>query len=1630
MTQTLTPPGGANAAFIEQQLPNWLKYSTRADLQRLRDTQIDPQYTATGLADWFTWASPQQQQTLLDCQHQLRHAKRRLAGLLKHLKGITAFAEPLLKQRLKADFGLDIDVNTAQFMTISREWTFNGRWQKLTEQRQSLLQAALQNFPAGASFDADTSVSKAGLYEVKNETVYEAAIVTVTDPIAITAAEFARTCHDLDIGARYQQHLSEVYDNPLVSSRIRYHSIDLAKQLLRAQTHVAYMKSEIGSEARNALLSLLDGHQAPLFHGAPVTAVQLTMYGIELADTWMLSGGAQGAAQLHPVIVYLPGAPLYPLKEYPSIEAFKDDVRINLSQTAYQALFRGYAGQEQQASFSRILEQHLFPEGLDGGFSPDANLKLRSRPMPTELFKALQDQHAVKLRADARMLAVPSAAADAAASAARLAYWEGLGMDGLNLAAFFVPVLGQVMALVVAEQLVLEVVDGAQDWSNGDRSSAWAHFEALALNLAIGAGLGAGLKVTETLAASLVLDELVSIQLPSGERRLWRADLRPYAKAVELGEALPDAQGLYTVDDKQYVRIDEKTYPVVRDEHGDWRIETGVPEAYQPLLSSNGQGAWQAYGEFPLQWDRRQLLRRLGPVTDGLSDTELARTADNAGIGDDLLRKVHVDGSALPAELGDGLRRLRLERRVSALIEGVRADTARGADLGYVAPLAVELPHWPERVIEVFKGPELWGESIVYGRDRFESGAVIRISRDDLYAGKLAQIIVAGLDEAAAQRFFGDSVPVGERAQVLREKLGDRMAARRASVADSLNASSRAPRSVAVKCLQRDFPGLGDEAATQVVADARSAELDNLNATPGKVPLRVAEQARISLRRQRLTRAIEGLAEANLATLDSDRLALKLLEKLPGWTGKVRIELRDLRVDGALLEAIGPQDGELKTLVRGEGFRIHDAAGLELGLSRHIDEALLRALPDSERVALGFDSTHAADLRAALRRQALSDRGYVAQAIGERASRPWFKQPLNHDERVGYRLSGNPQAAAGAVGGRHSLAVLRRARRLYPNMSEAGINDFLDELSEGGTPLLPALEQRLAELRQLNADLDAWVRTPQHLTLGNMRPRPVHAGVLETVAREIRRAYQRETPIARDDDGIPIGHQLSLRGVALDRLPELSADLSHITYLNLGDMGIRDVPEGFLNSFSETQWLSLSNNDLARLPGAIGNLPRLKRLFLKHNHIVLDATANASIIGLQNLELLNLDGNPLGLLPDFSSMRRLRRLILRGTELSTWPEGVFELQHLEALDLGDNLITQVPPEVLAPAPERERATRAVNAVTNLYNNPLDEGSRDRLAIYREQTGHGFGVHPRLRPTRPGAVPADPRAAWLTGTPALQAVERQALWDKLVAEPDSADLFRLLNELRSTAEFRSAYADLQARVWRLLSAAGADTALREELFDLAAHPETCSDGVIMVFSGFEMRLLVSEAMALSSQAGVERGLMELGQGLFRLEEVERIALEVIARRRAQGIGVDEVEIRLAYRIELARDLDLPGQPTHMNYAPTANVSAADIQAAKARVLAAETPQALKRSLAERDFWLNFLRNQYPERFDAVNAPYIARLTALEADKGELNSQQYLTKIDLLQQRRRTDEQRLAQELTAQIWNNLPEQVTRL
>lgn len=1524
-----------HAPFIQGRLPDYFKHSTPADFKRLRDSQLAEQNGASAPEHWFNSAPEVERQALLEYQTRRRHSRKALAVTLKPLKGIGEFAEPLLQARIAAALGVAVDLNKDEFVQITREPDMAGSMLRTVPQRQSLMQAALQNFASDVEFEAGTALAPKDAFSLElvpaSPGAYPRFRYRYREKLSIEPARFARLCHDLDLGGQYQRHLTQVFDSPATRNTVREQSVVACKDQLRVDMQIAFLKQDIGPSARQMLLALLGGERAPRFNDRPVRYWQLSMFETALAQVLLISGGLGRGDRAEPLLVYLPGAPSSPLKEYPSASAAIRDLRVKLRLPDYQALLRRHVPKASEAHVMHRLEGVLYhqvrqPNGVhERQPDPNANLSLSAVPIEAELFGHLQDRYVEKLKADARTLAVPSADADEQARKARLAYWESMGFDLLNAAAFFVPGLDLVMAAVAAEQLFAEVVDGVHLWEEGDLDEAWSVFEAVGLNIALMAGLGLVAHQASRAASSEFVDGLIQVRRPDGQLRLWKPDLKPYASEVDLAKEVCDAQGVYALAGKRYLRLHDSVHEIAQGADGEWRIlHPANAEAYQPQLRHNGQGTWVAKGEQPLTWSRRKLLCRMGPVTHGLDDIELAHAADISGISDDMLRRVYLENTPIPPLLVDTLRRLRLDQRISRMAEHMRSGLPGGVDMGFCAGLAIELPGWPARVIEVFEGPAFSGTSTAYGRQLWPEGRSIKVLARDLFDNRLPEAIVAQLDEDEINHLLGAGVAPDTRAQVVRERLVRRIIRRRRTIFESLYDQGEVPRSPRARILQQRYASLPDEVVDELLSHASGLEDGNQ-----RIPLTLAEEARLYQRQIRLSRAFEGLYRSTMANRDSDRLALRLVEKLPSWNGGVRFELRRDTSDGHLLEQLGGTGAALKrTFVREHGSYVtYDVDGQVLAKNESMAAAILAALPANKRAELMLDLPGQPPLQALLYRLATDDRSQASQLLGLQPVKPGFRSPMRlADGRIGYTLGGTQS----------TQATGRRLSELYPDLNRNQIRDLKVRLLSKYEHLGTAIEALENEYGELSHSLREWQL--------ELRISAIERDYRWRIGQRLKEAWR----LAGDGER---SHTLDLSGQRVSRLPVLGARFDHIKLLNMESMGLEELPESFLGCFGELRALILLNNNLSTVPASVAHMASLstldlsinslsnslnvfaplrslhglqslnltsnrlaslpgpvlrdlcglpslcrlsmrfnglvlsasdlealsvlplERLSLGSNRIVLDADGARAFGRFSQLRVLSLSSNPLGLAPDVGNLAMLQHLDLESCAITAWPQGLSRLMssprcRLRQVELSSNYMTELPELENTRFAEILRHSDTNQSRLHVNYNPLLAESVARL----EATGSIFHASGQFQHA---TLP------WLVGCSA----EQRELWSELFVRRGNSELMDVLDRLAESREYQINKAGLNDRVWELLEYSSQHDELREELIEIArSFPFTCGDAGTDAFSELETTALVHRFGAeAANNIELSHVLVHLYRKLFRRHEVQRLS-ELVAQRR--------------------------------------------------------------------------------------------------------------------------------------------------
>ncbi|MFY1031864.1 dermonecrotic toxin domain-containing protein [Pseudomonas asiatica] len=654
--------------LLQAQLPHWARQVTSNQWAALKRTQVAPWKRQ----DWFANAAPDLREAACASQARLMQAQAALANSLKGLKQITEFAEPLLQRRL-AEHGFHAQLRNSQLLRVERNWHWAALRYLFSHRRDNLLQAALQNFASDEVFTAESAIALGDNIHVTPIQIQGAVPVGMQVPVAhfplqsehyqverlpLAPAAFATLCRDLDLGKAYQAHLEQHLAQPAT----RGLAIRVQKDRLRLAADLAYMRHLLDGSTLDQIERLLQGGTVPCW--------QLALFGTPLHEVMLIDAGGAGLA------LYLPGHDPA-LRQCSNLDAVHDTLATLLLEPDARQAFTAYIRQDQRTHFLDLLQQNLDATGNTAYDRPwqraaQADLRPTRVAITAEPFGHYQDLHLARLKHEASLLAVPTAMADANARARRLDEWENLGLDALNIAAFFIPGAGTLMLAVTACQLLGEAFEGYQAWHEGDRHLALRHLEAVGLNLALIGGFVAAGKVVPKLFNSPLMESLQQVRGSDGRYRLWNEDLAPYRSAVTLPQALqPNALGQYLYQGRYFIRMDGQLFEQ-RFDHNlqQWRaIHPDTPDAWQPPLAHNAQGAWRGQHEQPGQWPFAKLARRLGEAYAAFTPEQLAKAGRLCGIDTARLRRVHLEGQPTPPLLLDTLQRMTAQAEVEALAD-------------------------------------------------------------------------------------------------------------------------------------------------------------------------------------------------------------------------------------------------------------------------------------------------------------------------------------------------------------------------------------------------------------------------------------------------------------------------------------------------------------------------------------------------------------------------------------------------------------------------------------------------------------------------------------------------------------------------------------------------------------------------------------------------------------------------------------------------------------------------------------------------------------------------------------------------------------------------------------------------
>lgn len=1558
------------------------------------------------LPDWYLNAPATLRQALHASHQKTLRSTHALGPIRNRLLSAQAFAAPLLTQAFFERFERPLDVEAFQLMT----WRYDGSW-KPNPLEQTLLQAALQNFASSnrSRFDPYSAILRTGgLRYWLIDSAQRRYKVEYKDRLDIDLEQFADFCHELDLGGRYQAHLDSVFkpSTPGAAKAVATVFIDGERDAVEVLAHIAMMKGDISEAAYQMLLSVVKPDVHAQWGGRGLRYCQLHML-----DTYAFSGCLLHGALLiqqdiadpdsGPCLVYMPSEPSHPLKQFASLRAFNDSLVAALDSDSYRRYFSRFVSLGQSPEFFAKLKSRLYPV-QQHTLDVNADLVLQAQPFSKPPFELLYDHLLAKTYVDSRTIAVPSAQADQLARDALLDNLKNSGMDILNAAGLFVPVLGEVMAVVALYQLVREAFVAYEDWTHGEVEEAMQHVYNIAENVAQTVVVGSVIGALDRLEPSMFIESLVQKRV-DGSVRLGKPTVGGYADTVTVPDGLrANPLGLYEFDSKTWLPMNGKLYRVEADATGkNWRIRHPQDQhAYSPKLEHNGAGAWRHEWENPMGWDEVTAFRRLNVTCDAFTEEEISRVLSITGSNEALLRQIHVESHPLPALLRDAIQRMEIERGLQACIDALKAEESSPVPVTHIEPwmkLLVSSPHWHKsRGLLVLDAGGTMLDAWNVGAHMTFSSSVVGATEDLTQA--LGQLL-EGLTPDEVSHLTGTSgADKTSQVQGFKRYLADCAQLHMGPLLDEVYALHNRSSEPLVKLIQRDFSSVPDSIALELIEMASDADTARMTSEK-RIPLELAEHAREYQQQLRINRAIEGFYRRSSGNPDTCATGLGMLPYTPGWRGDVSIDLLKDTLEGDEIASLESDQTTVvhRVLIRTEEvFQPFNQLGESIGeAGQSFFSALLNALPDDVRVNIELpvnaDEQH---LRSLLCRIASDRRDRIAEILQLQPIKPGIKWPQRlHDGRVGYPLSGRLRGLFRRLGiGAPSHSPELAVKSLYPDFSEEQVTTFLQALraehTGSASQLTNFVRQRLQglaqELSTLQTGLDNWVLQAEPSSL--LRPRAI-------ATLRIRNCWRRLSAHCRNYQGEFLGYSLDLEGLRIGNMPEVLADFSHVAVLNARNMRLTHLQaDVLLKHFSNLHSLSLDFNALQSLPESIGRMTRLRELSLRHNPLVWTDQCNAGLRNLSRLEVLDLSFCSLGRSTRLSPLNALRMLFLRSTGIERVPEWNWRSSDLMLLDLRDNHISDITTQALALI-DRSLSDNRLNI--HLNGNPLSVQTHERIRVLREQRYQSrLGIsHNRLLHQETPAL-----KTWLGSASGEQLAARTELWHNVQDCSGSTDFFQVLSDLTTSADFFNDRKALTTRVWTMMEAAAENGELRRQLFDLAAHPQTCGDGLALIFGDMEVRVGVFAITSSTPEAARPLELFKMTRSLDRLDEVEKIARRDIALRMTSNKTVDEAEVRLAYRTGLQVRLGLASRSRSMLFRTLAGVSDADLDSAYREIIARESTPAFFESLIAREFWMDYLEIRYAHEFEPVKRPFAERLAVLDELSPDMQSdQQYLDRV---------------------------------
>jgi hypothetical protein len=1540
----------------------------------------------------------------LKLSYQSRHVAREQA---KALSSPQSFCTPLLASAVSKKLGEPFEVPGALFQHIRSTSSLLGLRKKLVLPIQrDLLTAACENFELSET--QSNNYSEHSLIYIPERVTGKQSRV-----LSLKPHEFAKLCRDLDLGAQYQKHVEVLFGTDTQAGSLQAVAVTCSRDQFEVDRHIAFMRGHIGADVYAMLKSVKDCAATIKLNHTTLRYQQLEMLGVILRGPMLIGPVGARAGDDQRCVVYIPGDPEHPLKEYTSFSVFERQLSMRLRDAKWRNFFMRFILLGQRSTFIaglavRLLDATSTQFPFATFYLPVTTVSPEG-PAKGNLFVALFQHHSNKVRAESRLLVVPTGDEDEKTRLARLETYKTIGLNTLTFFASFVPVIGEIMFAVAGVQLLNEIYEGVESWAVGDQEHAtdclFDTLENVILMTAFAAGGATAGKAYKTVRSSNFVQGLRRLSISGYVNRLWSPNMAAYRQWEPTAHHLStDKQGLIWRENERYLPLGPDAY-AVRPVTGTglWEVcGTALSTRYNPLLETNGAGAWRHDSELAQGWSQLTLLRRLGYREEGLPDARALQAIACTGIDETQMRQLFVQRDGPMALLTDAVRRFRADAQVSQfLLQTGSPSTAALADADLQLYLLTTTSRWPADLAVIVKDAGA-GDVARYGTE--SATRRLELSKDALDKGQFHTALLAGLKVAEKSHLLEETAASASEQLTLLNNVVSALATRqRGALMNRLYARADVCETVRGEPIRKAFTQLSASIADELERHADVREWAQLESAD--VPLRLAEEARRYEQIQRVSRAYEGLYLDAVSGRDGDWLVLDTLTHLPGWPGDVSVEIVEAQAAATEAIRLGPRGADYNVVIQAHAdhYQGLDTQGTVVSTQPTRTRAdffrtLGESLPLHARKALGVETDlDGSALRQKITALALQRRKAFSRVLAVGAVHADYRSPMGlADRRIEHSiglLAPDPRPLTS-----RSAAIMQRARELYPSHSSEQIERFVASLDADDVLAVRKLEDIRVQYATMVEALERWVHrdTWYHTPDGVRQKVPPHSK--SRAAQAIRRAWRRETRITHES-GHSL-HSLTLDSVPLGDLPVIVADFSHIVVLQLKGVGASAGLNTFLRNFPRLGTLDLSGNELTRIPQAIEDMPGLRHLDLSENRIEFAERSTPEFAGNEGLVSLDLSLNPtLGRAPRVAALRRLRRLALRASGITEWPSDIGALTRLQAFDLRNNKIAEVPAAVFTYPP-------GLNRGTNIDGNPLSASSLKAIAQYQKTQGIDLGVMtPDYQGTPRQAVDKE-GSGWVNGLAQVSVARAQQVLTALLADPQSRDFFEVLEQLRGTADFARTRDQLAQRLWNILEASCADARLRRTLFRLARTGRASAVNVAVLFSDLEVRFLCHRAAAAGSGSGtqtLEGELIGLLRGQFRLHEVQRRALMDVAERAQSGslTSSQALDISLIYRVRLAQRLELPGQPRQLNAALDVEVTAAQLEQVFAEVIKAEQSAQLMESISQEEFWSEYLLMTHRNAFEGNLQRSARSLAQLERQTGLSRlaaSQQMATILD--------------------------------